>query len=169
MRLAAIALCAALAAGCSSLSGNYRSYAEWEASSVARAQAGEILWSQHYSLAYARSFSSPSMTAQADVMHQNSVMLQAARTYEQGGITKDEFEGLQRQAAVIRMRELQIEEAQASARRGAAAAAFAAGIQNVNSQYRYTPIAAPPAYVPPPRPINCLTQPSGNGLMTTCN
>jgi hypothetical protein len=162
-------------AGCAStLVTQARDYKTWEAQDIAAAQNGSVKWSDHYQQAYDRLATLPPIQGKADLMRDQSLMLIYSQGYERGTITPEEFAAYQREmGARSAERQAQGAQAQSDAHRQAAGT-FANSLQNIANQnanfYQQRAIAAPPApYVNMnPAPTNCLTQPSGNGLLTTC-
>lgn len=141
---------------------------------MAAVRRGDLNWSDHYRLAYDRLAALPSIPGKADVMRDNSAMIGVSQAYEQGRIDQAAFESAQREMEIRQVERRQGSDAIAAAQRQAAAAAVAGAMQNAANQNAafYQQRAAAPQPAPyvnmNPAPVNCLTQPSGNGLMTSC-
>lgn len=173
---AAGALCLLMAGCATSLTQHAQAYNAWENADFAAVARGEISWSEHYRRAYDKARAFPdSMPGKADLMRESYDMTVQAMALEDGRLTPQLFELKQREVEVQRLERRQAVAAQSATSNAAAAAAFGAGLQNIANQnanfYQQRALAtqAPAPYVNMnPAPINCLTQPSGNGVMTTC-
>lgn len=138
---------------------------KWSNETKAKAQAGEVQWSVYYKELFNR-LSAANFPAKGVTLERVNTLIVAAQGYEQGNITKEQFESVQRSMI-----------AQQEATRDAARAQQARAIGNALEDYGnnvYGPQATrnrqiqTPTYTPPPnlppRQTNCQV----NGNQVDC-
>jgi hypothetical protein len=152
---------ALLVAACVALSGcglmQMQKFNEWNADARARAESGELAWSEYYLQAFNEVSKLPgSMPGKGLAMLQSATLLDAAKAMEAGQMPRDEFFSLQRKAKAQMQIQLQQEQAQAAAQQ-----------QVFMQQWLQTQALIQQQYRPPPT-TNCSSYRVGNTIQTNC-
>lgn len=128
-----------------------REFNAWAEAEKPRAKRGEIPWSHFYTEAYSRIEKAPSISGKAEAMDRYNRAIQAARLYEMGDLTKDQFEAFQRNIDIEAERQAQVQDA-------AARQAMGAALQDFGNK-AYAPRAQQPSVT------NCVPTPNQYGVI----
>lgn len=152
----AIFFAAAILSACSA----YKPVQEWQSARMKDAESGSISWSQYYSESYRKLTEAGSFSGKSEIMGITSRMIDVSRAYESGRLTRDQFEGAQRNE----MTEMQAIREKDDARRQASRAAWARSMPQGSG---FVPVQP---YVMQPKPqINCTSSSSLGTTYTNCN
>ena len=136
----------------------------WNATTEARAKAGDVKWSDYYKGVFERVKEFPSHPDKGPVMQITSTMISGAESFEAGGLPKAMFEEMQR----IYISSIESLDGARDAQRRAAIGQALQGISNsayASQQYYQQQINNQPQYRPP---VTCDTRALGGGLTTVC-
>lgn len=134
----------------------------WKATELPRAEKGEIKWSDFYKEGFARIEKAPNhISNKASSMERHNLMIQAALLFEQGVLSKEQFDYMRRAEAA----EIAAEE---QAHNIATSKALGQALKNYGDA-RYAPSATKSQIVPapiyqPPKQLRCVT----NNNVTSC-
>lgn len=136
----------------------------WEKTEMPRAEKGEIKWSDFYKEAFSKIEKAPIVSNRASSMARYNLMIQASQLFEQGALSKEDFEYMQRTQAAEAAAERQ-------AAREAASRAMGQALKNYgNTVYgpdaiksRQIPTIPMPIYQAP-KQLRCIT----NNNITNC-
>jgi hypothetical protein len=110
-----------------------------------QAEAGTVKWSDYYLQAYQNILSGPQFNGKGFQLRQLNELIDVAKSYEGGRITKDEFYSRRRSATADWQRER----------------------ERINAEIDSRPVTPPPNFFPRPTVI-CDTWGSGSGSTTMC-
>ena len=151
------ALVAVLLGGCAS--PQVKAVNEYAKSNLPLAKSGEIKWSDYYKGVYDRLLSVESRPGRAENLEAANLLIDGALMYENGQITKDQFESFQRAAIADIEKKKQQADAIANAELGIT-------LGNALTAYgreAYKPIP----YMPLPHQMQCTSQNVGGGIVRT--
>ena len=135
----------------------------WVSQARAQAEAGTMKWSDFYKMGFAHFSAEPESFTKGQHMTLMNELIGAAIAFEQGVITKDRFEELQRAADI---QGVAILDGQSELAR----AAWAAALQSLGNAYKQNAdmyqqrVLTAPGYMPPAK---CITQSLGGGKFRT--
>lgn len=159
-----IALCTALVlTGCANQ--EVLKIGAWSETASAKAELGEILWSDYYKQVFEKYSSAGSIPDKSEYMRLMNIMITASEGYESNQISKNEFQNLQR---ILKQQEQRLAEQQNGKNRAAWAAAFSSmGQSSADNAAYYRQQANKPqnTYTPP---VVCDSRALSGGIQTTC-
>ena len=124
--------------------------AQYAAANLQLAEQGKMKWSDYYTGLYNSALQS-NQRNKAQIMGRASVMIDAAKTYERGGISDDQFQSLRRQVQTAQVADEEAANARTRAALAAAAKSMGDSMQR-NSESTYK-----------------IVQPTTTTTNTTCN
>ena len=142
-------------AGC--VSPQVREYTTWLNTNLELAKAGQIKWSDFYTQGYDRIKNLDGLADKGFYLQLCNQDIDAAKSYEAGKISKDEFESYQRNSDAIVIKHNEELRRQQSL---AASNAISLYLQNqaiINSQWQQR------------QPVYCNSYKIGNSVQTNCN
>ena len=141
-----------------------RDFNTWVDIEKPRAEKGEIKWSDFYKEGFAKIEKAPNVGNKAAAMERYNKMIQASQLYEQGSMTKADFEYIQRAEAAAAVAEQQAASAAAGAAMGQALKNYGNTVYGpAATKAQQMPITSVPVYQAP-KQVRCVT----NNNVTTC-